>query len=102
MHYRPQRFDVQLQYSGKAFSTVLIELALDGLSGADDLIDAIDLGWFRIETLPIPCLSIPVQMAQKLHACTDVYEGGVRENDRVSKFRSPATSVGPRTPAPRR
>ena len=85
MHYRPQRFDVQLQYAGKAFSTVRIELALDGLSGAghDDLIDGIDLGWFGIDAPSIPCLSIPVQMAQKLHACTDQYEGEGRENDRV-------------------
>lgn len=85
MHYRPQRFDVQLQYAGKAFSTVRIELALDGLSGAghDDLIVRIDLGWFGIDAPSIPCLSIPVQMAQKLHACTDQYDGEGRENDRV-------------------
>ena len=76
MHYRPQRFDVQLQYSGKAFSTVLIELALDGLSGADDLIDAIDLGWFRIETLPIPCLSIPCKWHRSsMHAPTSMRAG---------------------------
>ena len=50
MLYRPQRFDVQLQYVGKSFSTVRIELALDGVSGQghDDLVDGIDLGWFGI------------------------------------------------------
>ncbi len=85
VRYRPQRFDVQLQYAGKAFSTVRIELALDGLSGAghDDLIDGIDLGWFGIDAPSIPCLSIAVQMAQKLHACTDQYDGEGRENDRA-------------------
>ena len=85
MMYRPQRFDVQLQYAGKSFSTIRVELALDGLSGrdGDDMVDAIDLGWFGIDAPAIPCLSIPVQMAQKLHACTDPYEGAERQNDRV-------------------
>lgn len=85
MRYRPQRFDVQLQYAGKVFSSVRIELALDGTSGVgrDELIDGVDLGWFGIEAPAIPCLSIPVQMAQKLHACTDPYDGEGRENDRV-------------------
>ena len=85
MLYRPKRFDVQLQYAGKSFSTVRIELVLDGLSGRghDDLIGGIDLAWFGIDAPAIPCLSIPVQMAQKLHACTDPYDGAGRENDRV-------------------
>jgi Nucleotidyl transferase AbiEii toxin, Type IV TA system len=82
MQYKPQRFDVQLQYKGKAFSTIQIELALDGLAGAD-MVDGIDLGFFGLEVPAIPCMSIPLQMAQKLHACTDPYEGEGRENDRT-------------------
>jgi hypothetical protein len=82
MHYKPQRFDVQLQYKGKAFSTIQIELALDGV-GAADMVDGIDLGFFGLDAPPIPCMSIPLQMAQKLHACTDPYDGEGRENDRA-------------------
>lgn len=85
MRYRPQRFDVQLQYAGKAFSSVRIELAIDSLpdAGRFELIEGVDLGWFGLDAPPIPCLSIPIQMAQKLHACTDPYDGEGRENDRV-------------------
>ena len=86
MQYRPWRFDVQLQYGGRPFSSVQVELALDGISGTghDDILDGIDLGWFGIDAPPIPCLSIAYQMAQKIHACTDPYAGDEgRENDRV-------------------
>ncbi len=78
--------NVQLAYKGKPFSTVHVEIAMDSVSGVnrDDIVDGIDLGWFGIDAPPIPCLSIAYQMAQKLHACTDPYDGeGQHENDRV-------------------
>jgi Nucleotidyl transferase AbiEii toxin, Type IV TA system len=50
----------------------------------DDMVEGIDLAWFGIDAPSIPCLSIAYQMAQKLHACTDPYDGdGQQENDRV-------------------
>jgi hypothetical protein len=65
---------------------VQVEIAIDSVSGVnrDDIVEGIDLGWFGIDAPPIPCLSIAYQMAQKLHACTDPYDGeGQQENDRV-------------------
>lgn len=84
--YKPWRVNVQLAYKGKSFSTVQVEIAMDSLSGVnrDDIVEGVDLGWFGIDAPPIPCLSIAYQMAQKLHACTDPYDGeGQQENDRV-------------------
>jgi hypothetical protein len=83
--YKPWRFDVSLAYVGRSFSTVRVELALDALSaGHHDEVDGATAQWFGFHPPPIPCLSIPYQMAQKLHACTDPYDGtGQRGNDRV-------------------
>jgi hypothetical protein len=84
--YKPWRVNLQLDYKGKPFSTVQVEIAMDAVSGLnrDDIVDGIDLGWFGIDAPPIPCLSIAYQMAQKLHACTDPYDGeGQKQNDRV-------------------
>jgi hypothetical protein len=84
--YKPWRVNLQLAYKGKPFSTVQVEIAMDSVSGVnrDDIVEGIDLGWFGIDAPPIPCLSIAYQMAQKLHACTDPYDGeGRQENDRV-------------------
>ena len=86
LRYKPWRMNLQLAYKGKAFSTVQVEIAMDPVSGVnrDDIVEGIDLGWFGIDAPPIPCLSIAYQMAQKLHACTDPYDGeGQQENDRV-------------------
>jgi Nucleotidyl transferase AbiEii toxin, Type IV TA system len=86
LRYKPWRMNLQLAYKGKAFSTVQVEIAVDSVSGVDrdDTVEGIDLGWFGIDAPPIPCLSIAYQMAQKLHACTDPYNGeGQQEDDRV-------------------
>ena len=84
-HYKPLRFDVQLSYGGRSFSTVRMELAFDASPTVlHDIVEGVDLGWFGLNTLQVPCLSIPIQMAQKLHACTDPYDDGEgRENDRA-------------------
>jgi hypothetical protein len=53
-------------------------------AGHHDEVDGATAQWFGFRPPPIPCLSIPYQMAQKLHACTDPYDGtGQRGNDRV-------------------
>jgi Nucleotidyl transferase AbiEii toxin, Type IV TA system len=53
-------------------------------AGHHDEVDGATAQWFGFRPPPIPCLSIPYQMAQKLHACTDPYDGtGQRGNDQV-------------------
>lgn len=83
--YKPWRFDVALSYMGRSFSSVRVELAFDALSAAHhDEVETTAAEWFGFQPPPIPCLSIPYQMAQKLHASTDPYCGeGQHGNDRV-------------------
>lgn len=79
-----QRLDVKVFFNGRSWATVRLEVAPpEGHAGREaEIVDAIsieDFGLTGPET--VRCLSIRYQIAQKLHACTEVFEPG-RENDR--------------------
>ena len=82
--YRPWRVPLQLRYEGREFGSVSLEVAIDdAASGHQDLIepDGIALAAFEIDPPRlVPCLDVPNQIAQKVHACTEPLPGG---NDRV-------------------
>jgi len=78
MAVKPGQFDVKLQFKGKPFATVAVEVsAAEGNAAAEyDQVLAPPLGSLGIDDLPaIPCLSVRYQIAQKVHACTDPLSG---------------------------
>lgn len=82
---KPRRFDVKLDYLGKPFATVPVELSLaEGRSGDEH--DQITVAEYDTIGLaprgPVHCLSLRYQIAQKIHACTDQLDG-IRDNDRA-------------------
>lgn len=81
---RSQRLDVKVAFNGRSWATVRLEISPpEGRSGEESqVLDAISIEHFGLigpET--VQCLSIRYQIAQKLHACTEVFPLG-RENDR--------------------
>jgi hypothetical protein len=88
MPVRPRRFAVKLEYHGRRFVTVPVEVAPDeaGLASEHDPVQSADLDGLTALGLPrpdpVPCITIRWQLAQKLHACTDPLDG-VRPNDRA-------------------
>lgn len=82
---KPRRFDVKLNYLGRPFATVPVELSLaEGKSGDEhDQITVTEYDAIGLEPKgPVHCLSLRYQIAQKIHACTDPLDG-VRDNDRA-------------------
>ena len=78
------RMNIRLAYMGKAWGTVQLEVApAEGETGQEvDRIPARPLDPVQIEGPErIACVSVRYQIAQKIHACTEVYADG-RENDR--------------------
>lgn len=79
-----RRVVMRLTYKGRSWGTVKVELApVEGNMGDEaDLIEANGLEGLQV---PIPervrCLSLRYQVAQKIHACTEVFEEPP-ENDR--------------------
>jgi Nucleotidyl transferase AbiEii toxin, Type IV TA system len=77
------RFDVKVEYQGKVWSSVRMEVsAYEGTPLPAENVEAISLAAFGLrgpETLP--CLPLVKQVAQKIHAMTEVPEGG-RANER--------------------
>jgi hypothetical protein len=87
--YRPHRLDVKLDFEGRSFGTVQLEVASEEAGGlrTTDTIESADGGpIFEAIGLPNPgpvsVLTLPVQVAQKLHACTAPDTGGWT-NDRA-------------------
>jgi hypothetical protein len=78
------RMDIRLAYNGKSWGSVQLEVApTEGETGREvDHIPARPLDAVQIEGPErIACVSVRYQIAQKIHACTEVYADG-RENDR--------------------
>ena len=88
MPVRPRRFLVKLEYHGKPFVTVPVEVAPDeaGLAAEHDPVKPVELDGLTALGLPrpdpAPCITIRWQLAQKLHACTDPLDGSTA-NDRA-------------------
>jgi hypothetical protein len=85
LRVKPRRFDVKLDYIGKPFATVPVELSpAEGRSGDEyESIPITDYTSIGLEPRgPVHCLSLRYQIAQKIHACTDPLDG-TRDNDRA-------------------
>jgi hypothetical protein len=79
-----QRLDIKLSYRGRSLGTVQLEVAVaEGDAGREiDRVPGKPLDALGIDApVEVPCVSIRYQIAQKLHACTEVPPDG-RENDR--------------------
>ncbi len=78
------RTDIRLAYKGRPWGTVQLEIApAEGQAGQEiDRVPARPLDPVQIEGPErIACVSVRYQIAQKIHACTEVFTEG-RENDR--------------------
>ena len=75
---------LQIRYEGRELGSTALEVAIDETSATHhELIepDGIALATFAIDPPRlVPCLDMPYQIAQKLHACTEPLPEG---NDRV-------------------
>ncbi len=82
--YQPWRVPLQIRYEGRDFGSITFEVAIDNTpADRHELIepDGIVLAVFAIDPPGwIPCLDVPTQIAQKLHACTEPIDTG---NDRI-------------------
>lgn len=79
------RFTVKLSYHGAPFASVPVEVS-PVEAGSADRFDALCSQAFGLVGLPpaaaVPCMTLPWQIAQKLHACTEP-ASGLRVNDRA-------------------
>jgi hypothetical protein len=88
MPVRPQRFAVKLEYHGRPFVTIPVEVAPDeaGLAAEHDPVEPAEFDGLTALGLPrpdpVPCITIRWQIAQKIHACTDPLDGAT-PNDRA-------------------
>jgi hypothetical protein len=78
------RVRLRLSYKGRSWGSVQLEMApVEGGMGLEfDRVKAMSLDLLQV---PLPevanCVSLRYQVAQKLHACTEIFDEG-RENDR--------------------
>lgn len=81
----PYRFTAKLNYHGKPFSSVPVEVSAVE-SGNADAFDRVSSDALALVGLPVsdavPCMTLPWQVAQKIHACTESIEPP-RANDRA-------------------
>jgi len=78
-----QRLGVRLTYLGRPFANIPLEI-VTRRSPQVEYINVVRLDPVGLPAPdPIPCLALPYQVAEKLHACTDPL-AGERANDRVS------------------
>lgn len=81
----PHRFTAKLSYHGKPFVSVPIEVSPIEAGNAEGY-DKVASETLALVGLPtsaaVPCMTLPWQVAQKIHACTAVV-GPPRTNDRA-------------------
>lgn len=81
----PHRFTAKLSYQGKPFVSVPIEVSPIEAGNADGY-DKVTSEALTLVGLPtgaaVPCMTLPWQIAQKIHACTAAAEPS-RTNDRA-------------------
>lgn len=78
------RFQVALEYRGRSWSTVQVDLSRgEGDTTEVELVDPLALEAFGLETPPaLPCLSLRYHMAQKIHGMTQPPRGDEAANER--------------------
>ena len=82
---KPRRFTAKLSYRGKPFASVPIEVSTVEAGNADqfDTLTSNALGLVGVPAaISVPCITVPWQIAQKLHAATAVLEAP-KVNDRA-------------------
>jgi hypothetical protein len=81
----PHRFTAKISYQGKPFVSVPIEISPIEAGNADEFdtvsSDALTLVGLS-ESVAVPCMTLPWQIAQKIHACTGPVDAP-RTNDRA-------------------
>lgn len=85
MPVKPRRFTAKLNYRGKPFASVPIEVSTVEAGNADqfDTLTSDALGLVGVPAaVSVPCMTVPWQIAQKLHAVTAVLEAP-KVNDRA-------------------
>lgn len=85
MPVKPRRFTAKLNYRGKPFASVPIEVSTVEAGNADqfDTLTSNALGLIGVPAaISVPCITVPWQIAQKLHAATAVLETP-KVNDRA-------------------
>lgn len=85
MPVKPRRFTAKLKYRGKPFASVPIEASIVEAGNADqfDTLTSDALGNVGVPAVvSVPCMTVPWQIAQKLHAVTAVLEAP-KVNDRA-------------------
>jgi hypothetical protein len=77
------RFEVKLQYAGRGWATLRVEVSPpEGRAHEPEMVPALSVSEFGLTgPVEVTCLSLRYQIAQKIHACTERFEG--RENERV-------------------
>jgi hypothetical protein len=82
---KPHRLTAKLAYQGKPFVSVPIEISPIEAGNAEEFdtvsSDALTLVGVS-ESVAVPCMTLPWQIAQKIHACTEPVEAP-RTNDRA-------------------
>lgn len=66
-----QRCEIAIDYVGLTLVTTDVDLAPSNYDVVTDAIATAEFVAFDIEAIDIPCLSLPEQIAQKVHACTE-------------------------------
>lgn len=73
LRVKPRRFIAKLNYHGQPFASVPIEVSMVEAGNAEHF-DAVSSDALALVGVPIavtvPCMTVPWQIAQKLHACT--------------------------------
>lgn len=85
MRIKPRRFTAKLSYRGRAFASVPIEVSTVEAGNAEqfDTLTSDALGLVGVPTtVAVQCMTLPWQIAQKLHAVTAVLEEP-KVNDRA-------------------
>lgn len=82
---KPHRLTAKLAYQGKPFVSIPIEISPVEAGNAEEFdtvsSDALTLVGLS-ESVAVPCMTLPWQIAQKIHACTEPVEPP-RTNDRA-------------------
>jgi hypothetical protein len=70
---KPRRFVAKLSYHGQPFASVPVEVSMVEAGNAERF-DNVSSGAFALvgvrAAMTVPCMTVPWQIAQKLHACT--------------------------------
>ena len=78
------RFQVALEYRGRSWSTVQVDLSRgEGDTTEIELVEPLALEPFGLDTPPaLPCLSLRYHIAQKIHGMTQPPKGDEEANER--------------------